>query len=863
MTRNRIREIRNAIPFYFSERLKADLAVLPETPLTIVEAPVGYGKTTAVREFLDRNGIRRLWAPVLAPSGVSENAFWRHFCRVLESFPETAAVAPSLAQIGFPRDPARFETALELLHQLRITLPTVLVVDDFHLLPSPDFGALCEALAQEAHAGMGIPNLHIALVTRHVYPGKIERLRQMDACGFIGPESFLFTIEDVQGYCGLRELNISREQIRALHAATGGWISGLNIHLQHYRDHGSLFLPAPGKNRFAVSSEDKLPPEQALILEEEIYAPLPAEIKNLLFALCPLERFTVHQADFIYDGGTRELLAELTRQNSFVALDAGSGVYSLHSIFRYFLMRLFEALPPERQRDIRRRCGDWFAREGEFVAAMEQYYTIRDFEKALTVMEQDMARNLVTENAAFFTQMFQDCPEDVLARHPGAAFKHALAALAVSDIPAFQDRCGRLAKQCAAMPENDPQTRIWRGELEMLLALTDYNDIAAMSARHVRGYALMGRPTGLYPPESTWTMGCPSVLFMFHRESGKLQENVRLLHTTLPRYYLAAAYHGAGGEYLFEAESLYHAGDFAAASIVCHKAENMAGEHRQVCNLLCVLFLRLRLAVAAGDLPEAREQVQAMRGLIAGSRDYFLLHTVELCAGWLYAATGQAEKIPAWIGADANAGTSNRMYAFAKGSWFFVHATALLPTGQYGKVIGLFGRLLESGVFGKHRLFFIYAHIYLAAAHHGLGDKIRAVDSLRIALDAALPDSLYMPFVENSDFLLPVLNSLNRGRPRKGLRSIHALGETWRMNIMAIQRGLSVQPVPLRALLTPKQLEQAIMGADGKSHKDMAALRGVSPATIKKTYANIYARTGVNNRETLRTLLTEQRLIAG
>ncbi|MDR1922516.1 MAG: hypothetical protein LBS31_12375 [Candidatus Adiutrix sp.] len=70
-----------------------------------------------------------------------------------------------------------------------------------------------------------------------------------------------------------------------------------------------------------------------------------------------------------------------------------------------------------------------------------------------------------------------------------------------------------------------------------------------------------------------------------------------------------------------------------------------------------------------------------MRGLISESRDYFLLHTAELCAGWLYAATGQTDKIPAWIGAEAYAAKDNRMYAFAKGSWFFVHARALLLAG--------------------------------------------------------------------------------------------------------------------------------------------------------------------------------------
>jgi LuxR family maltose regulon positive regulatory protein len=317
---NRTKEAVNTTALYFSERLLGALAVLLKTPLIIVEAPVGYGKTTAVREFLDKNNTRRLWVPVLGSlSGVSEDAFWRTFCRELgRGLPESSDVAASLERLGYPRDSTRFEAARELLHQLEFAVPTVLVIDDFHLLPSPAFGVLCEVLAKEALAGTGIANLHIALVSRHVYPGEKELLRLKGALAVIGQEIFAFILEDIQNYYALHKLDITPEQARALHAATGGWISGLYIHLLRHRKQRAFSLPVPGG---VVSSEDKLPPEQAALLEKEIYAPLPSEIRNLLFALCPLERFTTLQADFLFGSDTRALLAELTRQNSFVALD--------------------------------------------------------------------------------------------------------------------------------------------------------------------------------------------------------------------------------------------------------------------------------------------------------------------------------------------------------------------------------------------------------------------------------------------------------------------------------------------------------------------------------------------------------------
>lgn len=37
---------------YFSPRLLAALTGILSSPLTVIEAPMGYGKTVAVREFL-------------------------------------------------------------------------------------------------------------------------------------------------------------------------------------------------------------------------------------------------------------------------------------------------------------------------------------------------------------------------------------------------------------------------------------------------------------------------------------------------------------------------------------------------------------------------------------------------------------------------------------------------------------------------------------------------------------------------------------------------------------------------------------------------------------------------------------------
>ena len=57
------------------ERVNRALSSIFEYPLTIVEAPMGYGKTTAVREFLAASGVPVMWTAFYS-DGDSTDAFW-------------------------------------------------------------------------------------------------------------------------------------------------------------------------------------------------------------------------------------------------------------------------------------------------------------------------------------------------------------------------------------------------------------------------------------------------------------------------------------------------------------------------------------------------------------------------------------------------------------------------------------------------------------------------------------------------------------------------------------------------------------------------------------------------------------------
>ena len=71
----------NAENMYLSARLEAKLAQAETYPLTVIEAPMGYGKTTGMRFFLKKRELPYVW---ISASDSSQDYFWQQL-RLQES----------------------------------------------------------------------------------------------------------------------------------------------------------------------------------------------------------------------------------------------------------------------------------------------------------------------------------------------------------------------------------------------------------------------------------------------------------------------------------------------------------------------------------------------------------------------------------------------------------------------------------------------------------------------------------------------------------------------------------------------------------------------------------------------------------
>lgn len=135
MARNR----QNLNIIYISDRMRETLRPIASCALTAVVAPMGYGKTTAVRWFLAEQA--KAGAVVLQASIYSDNRsiFWKSV--------QKAFAAAGLTVLEGYDCPADASGAALLLEDLCAALggktPYYLFLDDFHLLGTSGWRSFC------------------------------------------------------------------------------------------------------------------------------------------------------------------------------------------------------------------------------------------------------------------------------------------------------------------------------------------------------------------------------------------------------------------------------------------------------------------------------------------------------------------------------------------------------------------------------------------------------------------------------------------------------------------------------------------------------------------------------------------------
>ena len=323
--------------------------------LTVLDAPVGYGKTTLLRSWCAERAEPVIWM-TLDGSDDDPGRLWTHLATGVARLSDGLGHR-ALTRLGIR--PASVETGVDELMNGLVAYgrPATIVLDDLHTVRSET------SLRSIEHAIERLPpTVRLVAATRSEPAISLAPLRARRALIEIRARELAFTVDEAHELIARDGIELSGKSLESLVERTEGWPAGLYLAALWLRDFAE---PDEGVQAFAGSAR-----QVADYLTAEVLTALDPQTRDFLVRTSVLDRFTPELCDAVVGReDSAAVVAQLARSNMFlVASDARGEWYRYHHLFGE-LLRL--ELGSEETHTVRRRAMAWCRAHGHIEDAIE------------------------------------------------------------------------------------------------------------------------------------------------------------------------------------------------------------------------------------------------------------------------------------------------------------------------------------------------------------------------------------------------------------------------------------------------------------------------------------------------------------
>ena len=389
-----------------------------DAELTLVAAPAGYGKTTAVRAWcagraaplawvtLDAgdNDPVRLWRYIATAVDRVRGGLGRRALRRLDSV---------VGAIEFPVD--ELMNAIADFHE-----ELVIVLDDVHAVTDRD------CLASLDYALDHLPaNTHLIILTR-MDPGlKLPQLRARGALAEVRAADLAFTAKEAHELLvGRGGLELDTEEVELLRERTEGWPAALFLAMYWLRGIDEPRAAARefgGNHRFVAE-----------YLSREVIDSLDGDTRWFLLRASVLRRFTPELCDAVFArSDSAAILTELEQSNLFVTRLENGGWFRVHSLFAEFAGFQLDVREPDAASGIHSRAAAWLRSHGLPVEAVDHAAAAGDHEFMSDLLVGHHLRMIRNGSARALLRCVSSLPDEQIVSHPELAVSAATAGLMI------------------------------------------------------------------------------------------------------------------------------------------------------------------------------------------------------------------------------------------------------------------------------------------------------------------------------------------------------------------------------------------------------------------------------------------------
>ncbi len=802
---------------YFSDRLTRKLDQLRAFPAALVEAPSGYGKTTALRDYLENSALPHSAVHWFAAVDEAPDAGYQRLCRKIGEI--DARAGERLLQTGFPNAFTLGE-ACDALRSIRCERETWLVIDDFQFLcpglPSAFLAALLE------HGGTA---LHIVVASRTLW-------REMHAAiagrGFlhITHTDLRLEAEDIRRYYALAGAAVTAQEAETVLRYTGGWIIAVYLQLHTFKETG-VFSDA------AVLA----------LMEKLVWDRLSTEQQNFLLRLSPFEIATAGQMCALLGCDVLPEYAQEALATPFIRYDPAERRYEPHAV----LFELMAQKRAERGQAFERAClldaGDLCRDEGRVAEALGLYARVQAYDRMLSL---DFARVLFDEigDRPFFAmalEIAERCPDATRREHPLSMLRVAWALKAAGKEAAFRALLEELDGQL-------PEGGLLRAEWLLLSAYRHYPRLDEMLPFVQKAAPLFGGTCSrVILPEAPWAFGGYFQLGEFHLQAGESEREADAFETFIALYSRLTGGHGSGADALFRAEVAYLRGDTAAAAILAYKAFFLAESKQQCIVQLGAGMTLANIALVKADTAAWQDAVNLMeRAASHAGRDTALVRAVlDTVRGSLLVELGAQTRIAGWL---KDRDFPRHLPPPAAINAHYVHTVFLLRQGDAARSLGGM-EALPPEVKSKSAYVAFSLPSLMAAGYIVAGKPEKSAGLFGRAAEIALSDGFILHFAAYSQFFPEIIEELIKKKHPQFFERFMAVKAQFGFGWQTLHNAVSGNELP--ADLTAREREIARLAAKGLRNAEIATRLSVTESTVRTHLRAIFQKLDIDRRARL------------
>ncbi|MFD5018280.1 LuxR C-terminal-related transcriptional regulator [Paenibacillus sp. NPDC058367] len=374
--------------------------------LTLISAQAGYGKTTALSEWIRHCDMQVAWVSL----DMQDNDWAQFWSYVTASIQESCPKFGSTVQPLLINGPSMtLEPAIvALLNELNnLTNELIIILDDYHVIETPTIHQSMAYLLEHLP-----PHIHLYVVSRTDLTIPTTRLLAKGELHRIIMQDLRFQLDEgFEFFRDTTDLQLTTDQITELYDQTEGWISGLQL----------AAISLKRSDNIAVSIQQFRGQQQHIsdYLLEEVFHHLPDSVRTFLLETSILNRMN-HSLCQAVTGqmNCQEQLERLVHLNLFVIpLDDQRNWYRYHHLLSDFLQQILFRTDPNKWMQVHTRAANWLEEHGFAGEAVEHHIEGKKFADAVRLIEKNL-HTLVQSKSVVLIRWVSGLPENSFAEKP-------------------------------------------------------------------------------------------------------------------------------------------------------------------------------------------------------------------------------------------------------------------------------------------------------------------------------------------------------------------------------------------------------------------------------------------------------------